>query len=629
MIGKNNSYSKEAIKARMLQNATRIWGLKSQHSLDPFVVLLIDAFSTEIFKVSNEMHSVNARILDRVAKLLTPSIYTTPRPAHAVAFAMPQEAEELLPHHSEFFIKKQFASTIKAVSDVQLEIPFTPVDNIRLHKLNVSLLVSAHTCYMMDENQNRIPVARIPNYAVPHNKLYIGLDVTHFTAEQLPDALSFYYTNATYDHLDFMYKLLPYVSFTVAGQELAVSKGLSYERDVRSEGFEEVFSDFSIREQMVDNIKSAYSHKFIELSGFAQEEIAAGGLPGPLAFLTEQREVNTLLQQKKILWIEATFPPQFTSEIIDGSSFTTNAFPVLNRAWKSNECTLDIMGNNIPLFTQLGEHYLYVEEVVDGFGRKYSEIPFTQTDGLKKGYFTVRSGGMERFSDRNAIDMIAYVLELTRDEVAAFGALDRDKVVEALKNMTLQMKVLEQKVKNNGKAARENTNYIIIDPIGDTEHVRAAYWVTHTTLANNLRPGTRMVQQKISLANVNKHIVLLTETLGGSDEQKGTDAVQAYKYALTTRDKIVSAEDIKNYCRLVLKGELRSVNVKRGTIISDKPKEGFVRSVEITIVPLSYRQYGRHYWADMAMTLKNQIVNRAIDGVEYIVHILDQDDLNN
>ncbi|RQO29736.1 hypothetical protein DBR32_14210 [Taibaiella sp. KBW10] len=626
MIGKNNSYSKEAIKARMLQNAARIWGLKSQHSLDPFVVLLIDAFSTEIFKVSNEMHTVNARILDRVAKLLTPSIYTTPRPAHAIAFAMPQEPTELLPHHSEFFIKKQFASTIKAVSDVQLEIPFTPIDNVRLHKLNVSLLVSAHTCYMMDENQNRIPIARMPNYAIPHNKLFIGIDVTQYGEEQLPEALSFYYTNATYDHLDFIYKLLPYVSFSTCGELLAVSKGLSYERELKTEGFDEVFNDFSIREQMVENIKSAYSHKFIELQGFSQEKIVPGGIPEPLSSLAAQREVSTLLQQKKILWIEASFPPQFTSEIIDGSSFTTNAFPVLNRAWKSNECTLDVMGNNIPLFTQLGEHYLYVEEVVDGFGRRYSEIPFTKTDSLKKGYFTVRSGGMERFSDRNAVDMIAYVLELTRDEVAAFGALERDKVVEALKNMTLQMKVLEQKVKNNGRAARENTNYIIIDPIGDMEHVRAAYWVTHTTLANNLRPGTRLVQQKISLANVNKNIVLLTETTGGSDEQKGTDAIQAYKYALTTRDKIVSAEDIKNYCRLVLKGELRSVEVKRGTIISDKPKEGFIRSVEISIVPTTYRQYGKHYWADMAMALKNQIVSRAIDGIEYIVHIMDQDD---
>lgn len=67
-----NIYSKESVKARMLQNATKVWGLKSPQSLDPFVKLLIDAFSTEVFKANNEIQTVNARILERLAKLLTP-----------------------------------------------------------------------------------------------------------------------------------------------------------------------------------------------------------------------------------------------------------------------------------------------------------------------------------------------------------------------------------------------------------------------------------------------------------------------------------------------------------------------------------------------------------------------------
>jgi hypothetical protein len=38
---------------------------------------------------------------------------------------------------------------------------------------------------------------------------------------------------------------------------------------------------------------------------------------------------------------------------------------------------------------------------------------------------------------------------------------------------------------------------------------------------------------------------LLTETLGGAEEQKGTDSIQAYKYALTTRDKIIPLKTLK------------------------------------------------------------------------------------
>lgn len=57
-----NIYSKETIKARMLQNATKLWGVKSIQSLDPFVKLLIDAFSTEVFKANNEIQNVNRKI---------------------------------------------------------------------------------------------------------------------------------------------------------------------------------------------------------------------------------------------------------------------------------------------------------------------------------------------------------------------------------------------------------------------------------------------------------------------------------------------------------------------------------------------------------------------------------------
>jgi len=50
-----SNYAKEAIKSRILKNATTLWGVSNPHALDPFVTLLIDAFSTEIFKVNNDI----------------------------------------------------------------------------------------------------------------------------------------------------------------------------------------------------------------------------------------------------------------------------------------------------------------------------------------------------------------------------------------------------------------------------------------------------------------------------------------------------------------------------------------------------------------------------------------------
>jgi type VI protein secretion system component VasA len=101
-----NIYSKETIKARMLQNATKLWGVKSIQSLDPFVKLLIDAFSTEVFKANNEIQNVNSRLLERLARMLTPTKYTHPVPAHAVAFYTPEEDVEYVMDYTEFSLKK-------------------------------------------------------------------------------------------------------------------------------------------------------------------------------------------------------------------------------------------------------------------------------------------------------------------------------------------------------------------------------------------------------------------------------------------------------------------------------------------------------------------------------------------
>ncbi|WP_312901198.1 type VI secretion system baseplate subunit TssF [Chryseobacterium taichungense] len=616
-----NIYSKESVKARMLQNATKVWGLKSPQSLDPFVKLLIDAFSTEVFKANNEIQTVNARILEKLAKLLTPSIYTHPVPAHAIAFTQPYESSEILLEHTEFFFRKHMTSTIKSESDKQINIPFTPVGNVRINKVQTSVMFVGNTCYSIDERLNKIPIARFQGRPEDYRKVTIGIDVSKYSQENFPKYLSIYCSNPAFEHLDFTYKLLPYITVTSNGNPLFIKEGLTYYKNTEAEGYEQIFYEQSIQNKIIEDVKSIYSHKFIEVSGISSSLFSEPGvLPENLSFVDYKEEITKHIDGKRYLWLTFEFPPQFSAEILDNFSFVLNAFPIYNRGWKKTEYSLDIMGNNIPLVTDEGEHFLYVDEVQDGDGRKYTEIPFTPNDDLKKGLYTVRKGGMERFTNRNAVDMIANVLELTRDEIAAFSLLNRDNVKGLLSEMADKMKSMVQKVNNARRTIKQELNYVIMEPVEKTDHTYASFWVTHCTLANHMRPGTELSNQLKSQV-----LVLLSETIGGAEEQKGTDSIQAYKYALTTRDKIISLEDVKNYCRMVLKDELKEVRVKRGTMISNKPKEGFIRTVEVEVVPNNYSFYGRLYWENMANILRNQIILKAIDGIEYLVKVTNED----
>lgn len=614
-----NIYSKESVKARMLQNATKVWGLKSPQSLDPFVKLLIDAFSTEVFKANNEIQTVNARILEKLAKLLTPSIYTHPVPAHALAYTMPYESSEILLEHTEFFFRKHMNSTIKSESDKQLNIPFTPVGSVRTNKAQTAIMFVGNTCYSLDERLNKIPISRFQGRTEDYRKVTIGIDVSRYTNEKFPKTISLYCSNPAFEHLDFVYKLLPYSTVSSNGNPMFIKEGISYVKNPQAEGYEQIFHEQSIKSKIIDDIKSIYHHRFIEVSGLSRD-LFTKNLPQDLDFLNGREEIEKYLNGKEYLWLTFEFPPQFSAEILDNFTFVLNAFPVYNRGWKKTEYSLDIMGNNIPLITEDAEHFLYVDEVQDGDGRKYREIPFTPSDNLKKGLYTVRKGGMERFNNRNAVDMISNVLELTRDEIAAFSLLNRDNVKGILGEMSDKMKSMVQKVNNAKRNIRQELNYVIMEPVEKTDHTYASFWITHCTFANHMRPGTELSNQLKS-----QSMILLTETLGGAEEQKGSDSIQAYKYALTTRDKIISLEDVKNYCRMVLKDELKDVRVKRGTMISTKPKEGFVRTVEVEIVPNNYSFYGRAYWENMANILRNQIVSKAIDGIEYLVKVSNED----
>lgn len=621
-----NSFSKEVIKVRMLQNAVKIWGLKSVSSVDPFVSLLIDAFATEIFKASNEIQASNSRVLEKLAKLLTPSVYTYPQPAHAIAHTYPVDATEVLPAYSEFFIKKQVPSSIKSISDEEIDIHFTPVDDVQLIKMDIALMVTAHTGYYFDKDKNKLPLARINASSIPHNRILLGIDASAYTAFTAPSRLALYCANPTFEYVDFVYSLLPFVDMSSAGKPLTVTEGLTYVGNTNTEGYEAIFREYAMQKRLEENVKNNYKNKFIELSGFPADVITTE-LPESLAFIPAYPELHAVVKDKKMIWVAMDFPPQYNMEILENFSFSLNAFPIYNRKWKNNEYTLDIMGDNVPLSTAIGEHFLYVDKVEDSFGNSYQEIPFQRNvDRNDKGLFTIRKGGMERFNERNALELIANVLELTRDEVSAFGVLGRDKVVEALAAMTSQMRVLDQRITNAERSVIQEINYVIVNPYDNIEHLNASYWVTHCSLANAERSGTILRQPKVTGLNVHQFIQLLTPTVGGHEAQKGTNAIQAYKYALTSRDKLISIEDIKNYCAMELRDDLKSVAIKRGTIISSKPKEGFIKTIEVEITPTSYAHYGKKYWDNLSVTLKHKIRHRGIDGIEYVVVVNNGDD---
>lgn len=618
-----NATSKEAIRSRILKNAVKIWGLTSTNSLDPFVRLLIDAFSTEFFKTNNEIQLMNVRVMEKLSKILTPSMYTYPQPAHAIATVAPSESIELLSDKTEFSLQKKFSSIYK-FSDNELSISLTPVGKVELTKLNTNLIIVDKTCSIIDEAFHKIPIAKIEEELLPKNTIILGIDASNYEEERLPEKLNLYCANQEFEHLDFLFKLLPFIKVRNHDTELTVRKGMTYQREKSLSGYEEIFKDQSIETKIVDNIKNIYNEKFIEISGI-RNAVIDNDYPQYLEPLFNNLKVENNIIGKKFIWLTLEFPFQYTEPILEGFIFLLNTFPVYNRRWKNNGNSLDIMKGNIPLLTEKGEYFLSVNEVSDEYNNIYNEIPFSESSELNMNLYTLRKGGMERFSERDALESISNLLELIRDEVAAFGIFDKDKVTDSLRGMTNEMRLLEQRIRNSDNDIIQKVNYIIVNMKDNTNNINVDYWITNCELANNIRVGTSFEMEKRSGTEASRSLILISETIGGEKEQKGTNAVEAYKYALTTRDRLITAEDIKSFCTLMFKDSLKSVDIRRITTVSKKPKEGFIRAIEVTVIINNYDKLGSKYWENQTLILKEEITLRSIDGLEYIINIKNAD----
>ena len=106
----NAQQNKEKIKARLLKNAARIWGIDDteiETTFDPIVTMLIEGCVNEFQKINDDIENTQTRVLTRLAQLLTPDAITSSRPAHAIVHASPVDAIH------DLTVKTQFYSTKK------------------------------------------------------------------------------------------------------------------------------------------------------------------------------------------------------------------------------------------------------------------------------------------------------------------------------------------------------------------------------------------------------------------------------------------------------------------------------------------------------------------------------------
>ena len=602
--------SKEAIRNRMLKHALNYWDIKNTEDLDPVVKLILEALSVELYNLGNEVKDTQVRMLEKIANLLAPESLTSPNPAHAVLHATPAEHIELLTNTTNFYTQRRISSKQNEPPDTNLDIFFTPVDSVQIFDAQISYLITASTLFEYDQSYNRQVIARSSGrQPAENNTLWLGLKMNQKIGDINNLYFYFDWKNLEPKLANKNYQLLPLTKWYLNNEELKIRIGVPYVSDVNDNSSANIDLDYNMLDLLEKDIKHFYDHKSVTVidKRFKSINELNGPYPPSIKKLFKESDLQKLTE--KLLWIKIIFPAALQQESLDEVFVYTNAFPVINRQVTDLNFRLKGGSNIIPLKTAPLEQFLAVKSLTDNT-HPYKSVPYRKMNEEETGTYTLRTGGVERFDTRNARELISYLVELLRSESSAFSAYGYDFIATTLKEMNQRIALIEQKTKGFINNAAEIPNYIIVKPFEGYDMMYVEYWTTLAEAANTVRSGTRL--QQVSGVKVKPDsVILLTTTIGGKNRLRPEERLNAFRYGIMTRNRIITKEDIRNFCFYELGDRINEVNVERGFEMSPHPQQSFKRTIDVILIPAEKENLDNAQWQILFDQLKSKLQIRS------------------
>ncbi len=609
-----NQFTREAIKARLMDNASSLWDVKNINALDPFVKLLMEAFSTEVYRAANEVQNIEGRILDKIAQLLTPTLLTMPQPAHAIMRARPVDETLLLSPYTSFGAKKRLSGQ---QGKQEVNINFTPIDQTFLVNAEIVCLATGHQLFTFDKAGYRQLIARTTT-PLSWAACYVGIQAPE-TLANLANA-SLYFDFPAHITQNWIYQLLPLCKATINNGQIELLPGQQYTHDDANDTAERIFEAHDIMLKITEKVKTLYNHKFLTLGNLPISALfKTAGTPEEVKKSFNTPAVNEKLG-KGLLWLKLDFPASFTYEIMEDLHVHLNAFPVLNRSFFSHTHNLKSLQNIIPLKTDVTESFMSVHRISDSNNKTLTEIPYGRSATRKNGYYSLRYGGAERFDDRSAQDIVNYLVELCRDEVVAFSSLNVDFMISILEVIAKELNTIDHKASNIEKHVKKTISYLIAEPFDLNNTLFVEYWVTQSSLANNIRPGTFLKPSETSFL-IGEKCVLLTETTGGKEGLKSGERLNAYRYSLGSRDRLVTQDDIRNFCKYEMGEKFKDIKFSKGLMISPHPKQGYLRTLDVTLFPYRFNELSNTEWELIANDLLYKLKAGSCGEINYRIFV--------
>jgi len=603
----------EQIEQQMWRRAQELWGITGPTSIeafDPIVKMLIGAQAVEVAKIQNRIETSQKTMISKLAELIMPDVLTLANPASTVLHIEPREAD--------FVVDAEFQ--VSGTSE-RGEIYFSPAGSFQIWNAPIE------QCYLLLSNSlidltertstaNMGADAEIVKLGSKNAEqisktrtLIIGLDIPE-SMRQLP-FISFYF--------DFLYiptdernrylRLLNSTRWFMNDTLLQTSKGIKRLESVGQQIAPGLTNQLDISSRLEEVVCNLYRDHFITV--YWQGDIHSVRRPRPP--IMDRLELTGEFDfTRPMVWLEVQFPAEYSDALLkDNMTLQVNCVPALNRRLHSVRYT--ITGNTLNIVPiKLEDQFLTIKEVRDSHGRGYQNfqtIPEAENAG---GTYYLRRSDITRMDSRDVSERLREVIELAKDEYSRFAALNRNDLLTELSDMLKLINKIEKGTSDMAQVGYPLWHLFAFpgETVQNYEELFITFWSTVGRAGNGMAVGAISGISSTSYRTLVEKITNLLPTAYGGDRPAEEELLDCYRNALLTRQRIVTVEDIKSYCREYLGNLQTSIEIAKGIIISESPAQGLIPCIDVIINPSGSSKLTVEEWLQHCHKLQAEIENR-------------------
>lgn len=591
--------SKEEIKNRMIRTALDYWNIKKVENLDPFIRLLIEALSMQLHYLSNDIADIEVRAMRRLSEVLLPEVVTVARPSHAILHVNMLMDECVTTLYDGFSAVSPFAGQ----KDLQ-KFSFYPVCRTKLRKGNIKKMIVEGDVYDVLEDQNKQLLLK--NSTIPEcvNKIFLGIDLEGKSCDL--QNLSFYFDFPNVDGRQNYLHSLSNSQWKKDGVSIRICRGLFKEENALEEKnlpnfFKQTRNDYSVNQEIFEYYRENYVTIDQTLKVTEDDYKRC-----PSGYISLGYPVDDKVFSSPLLWLEVSFPPQFTASVLSDIQVSINTFPVANKEWHHKNTMVKKDFGVLPLSLEKGECFFDVVEVSDDEGRIYRDS-YGYKENPADLYYTLRQGGCESFDQRSAQEYLARLQNLLEDELSVFSSSEMGNNSESVYLVEDLLQKMNR-MTNYKQATSEVPYYLFVEPQNKSTYFYTKYWTTYGPQANGMRIGV-ILNPMASVYGYYEQPTMLTNTVGGRAPLSEQARIAKFKYILGSRNRIVTNNDIRNYCFSELSDFLADVRIEKGMSIGSELGTGIQRTIDVHLVPNEKgvdEAYGKQIKNELYCHLKEQ-----------------------